>query len=110
MQIEYDALLRNQTWTLTTLPAGKNLVGNKRVFKLKKHADVTISRYKARLVAQGYSQAADFDFTETFRPVVKPTTIRVILNINIFNSWTIKQSDVNNAFSNGDLKEDIYIK
>lgn len=61
MQSAYDALMRNQFQTLTTLPAGKNLIGYKQAFKLKKQADGSISKYKARLVAQGYSQATGFD-------------------------------------------------
>lgn len=110
MQSEYDALLRNQTWTLVPLPPGKNIVGSKWVFKIKRHADESISRYKARMVAQGYTQAARFDFSETFSPVVKPTTIRVILTIVVHYSWKIKQLDVDSAFLNGTLQKKIYMR
>ncbi|KAL3634075.1 hypothetical protein CASFOL_021129 [Castilleja foliolosa] len=110
MQQEYNALLRNNTWTLTTLPKDAHLVGNKWVFKVKRNADGSIERHKARLVAQGYTQTAGFDFYETFSPVVKPTTIRIILTLALSYSWNIRQLDVTNAFLNGDLSEVIYMK
>lgn len=107
---EFLALLRNKTWILTRLPPGKNLIGNTWVFKLKKHADGSVARHKARLVAQGFSQEPGFDFTETFSPVVKPTTIRLILSIAVSSSWRITHLDVNNAFLHGDLEEEIYMR
>ncbi|KAG8492721.1 hypothetical protein CXB51_010467 [Gossypium anomalum] len=78
-QEEYEALLRNNTWDLVPLPANRRAVGCKWVFKLKCHSDGTIARYKGRLVVKGYLQEAGIDFHETFSPVVKPTTIRVVL-------------------------------
>ena len=69
MEEEFLALLKNKTWILTTLPPGKNLVGCTWIFKLKKDVDGMITRHKARLVAQGFSQQAGFDFTDTFSPV-----------------------------------------
>ena len=107
MTAEFLALLRNKTWTLVFLPPGKNLIGCTWVFRLKKHADGSIARHKARLVAQGFAQEAGFDFVETFSPVVKPTTIRLILSIAVTNGWPIRHLDVNNAFLNGDLEEEI---
>lgn len=107
---EFMALLRNKTWTLTVLPPGKNLVGCSWIFRIKKHADGSIARHKARLVAQGFSQEPGFDFTETFSPVVKPTTIRLILSIAVSAGWSVKHLDVNNAFLHGDLDQEIYMK
>ena len=81
MKEEYDALTRNKTWPLVQLPEHKNVIGCKWTYRLKKNPDGTILKYKARLVAKGYSQHSGFDFTETFSPVVKPSTIRIVLTI-----------------------------
>ena len=110
MTDEFLALLRNKTWTLTFLPPGKNLISCTWIFRIKKHADGSVARHKARLVAQGFSQEAGFDFTETFSPVVKPITIRIMLSMAVSSGWSIRHLDVNNTFLNGDLKEEIYMR
>ena len=78
------------------------------MFKIKENPDGTINKYKARLVAKGFHQVARFDFSETFSPMVKPTTIRAMLTMALTQGWTIGQLDVNNAFLNGSLKEGVY--
>jgi len=77
MQYEYHALVQNNTWSLTSLPAGANLVGCKWAFKLKYNSDGSLQCYKARLVAKGFQQSEGYDFTDTFSPVIKPTTIEL---------------------------------
>ncbi|GKB17928.1 ribonuclease H-like domain-containing protein [Tanacetum coccineum] len=79
------------------------------LFKHKFLADGTLSRYKARLVANGSSQQLGIDFDETFSPVVKPTTIRTVLSLVVSRQWPIHQLDDKNAFLNGDLSETVYM-
>ncbi|KAG8475880.1 hypothetical protein CXB51_032703 [Gossypium anomalum] len=88
-QEEYEALLRNNTWDLVPLPANRRAVGCKWVFKLKCHSNGTIARYKGRLVVKGYLQEARIDFHKTFSPVVKPTTIRVVLALAVKFGWQL---------------------
>ena len=109
MNDEFDALLRNGTWTLVPPSPTMNIVGCKWVFRIKTNADGTINRYKARLVAKGFHQKPGVDFGETYSPMVKPTTIRTVLSIAISFGWTIHQLDVQNAFLHGSLSEDVYM-
>lgn len=81
MQEEYNALMRNGTWTLVELPQGRKAIGSKWVFRLKENPDRSINKSKARLVAKGFNQQEGLDFNETFSPVVKPVTIRLILTL-----------------------------
>lgn len=109
MQNEIDALHKNNTWTLVPPPLNANVVGNRWLYKIKRHADGSIERYKARLVAKGFTQEYGFDYTETFSPVVKPITIRTLLSIVVSGGWDISQLDISNAFLNGDLQETVYM-
>ncbi|GJX83235.1 ribonuclease H-like domain-containing protein [Tanacetum coccineum] len=109
MYDEYDALVKNGTWLLVARPACVNMVRSMWLFKHKFHADGTLSRYKARLVANGSSQQLGVDFDETFSPVVKPATVRTVLSLAVSRKWPIHQLDVKNAFLNGDLSETVYM-
>lgn len=108
MRDEFDALEQNNTWTLVPKPSGVNVVSGKWVFRHKFHADGTLARYKARWVCRGFSQQHGIDFDETFSPVVKPSTIRVVLSLAVSTSWPIHQLDVKNAFLHGTLNETVY--
>ena len=109
MQVEVDALDKNNTWQLVTLPPSKNIVGCKWVYRVKYKSDGSIERYKARLVAKGYTQEEGLDYFETFSPVTKLTTVRTLLAISSAKSWFLEQLDVNNAFLHGDLPEEVYM-
>ena len=110
MQEELDSIKDNDTFSLVPLPAGRHAIGCKWVFKIKRHADGSVERYKARLVAKGYSQLYGIDFTETFAPVVRFSSLRAILAIAAAADYEIHQMDVKTAFLNGDLDEDIYMQ
>ncbi|GAU41761.1 hypothetical protein TSUD_13620 [Trifolium subterraneum] len=106
---EFNALLRNGTWSLVPPPNNHNIVDCKWLFRIKRNPDGTIARYKARLVAKGFTQCPGVDFKETFAPVVRPQTIKLILTIALGKRWKMHQLDVNNAFLQGSLKEDVYM-
>lgn len=103
MSDEITALFKNRTWDLVPPSPHQNLVGCKWIFRIKRNPDGSVSRYKAQLVAKGFQQRLDIDFHDTFSPVVKAATIRLVLTLAISNGWPLKQLDVNNAFLHGTL-------
>ena len=107
---EYDALVKNETWELVKLPKGRKAIGCKWVFKIKQNADGSIAKYKARLVAKGFTQQHGIDFTETFAPVAKFNTIRILLAISAIEGFNVKQMDVSTAFLHAEVEEDLYMK
>ena len=98
-----------QTCALPIFPPGEKTVGCKWVFTVKHLQDGSIERYKARLVAKGFTQIPGKDFSATFAPVAKLTTVRLIVSLVASHSWPLHQLDVKNAFLNGDLQETIFM-
>lgn len=109
MGSEFNSQIANHTWDLVPFKPHMNVVGCRWVHTLKYNADGTLKQHKSRLVAKGYHQRAGIDFTDTFSPVIKPTTIRTILGIAVNCDWQIRQLDVNNAFLQGHLTEEVYM-
>ncbi|XP_074298856.1 putative mitochondrial protein AtMg00820 [Silene latifolia] len=107
MKDEFDALIKNKTWILVPRPPDVNITRCIWLFKHKFKANGDLERYKARLVVNGRSQQVGVDCDETFSPVVKPTTIRTVLNLAVSKKWSIRQLDVKNAFLHGNLAETI---
>ena len=110
MTEELEALEKNHTWDIVPLPPLKRPTGCKWVFTIKYLSDGRIERYKARLVAQGYNQVYGIDYGETFAPVAKMNTIRILITLAVQFDWPLQQYDVKNAFLHGELEEEIYMK
>ena len=106
---EYESLMKNDTWKLVELPNGRKPIGCKWVFKVKYGSDGKIERFKGRLVAKGYAQQYGIDYEETFSPVVRFSSIRLLLAYAVQNEMLIHQMDVVTAFLNGKLEEEIYM-
>ncbi|KAL8118202.1 hypothetical protein AgCh_015925 [Apium graveolens] len=107
MNKELDALESNNTWTLVTLPPGKQTIWCRWVFKIKYLANGDVDRFKARLVAKGYTQEPGVDFHDTFAPVAKRVTVKSVMAVSASKHWPLFQLDINNAFLHGDLNEEV---
>ena len=102
---ELESLEKNGTWVTEQVPANRNIVGCRWLFKRKEDG-----RFKVRLVAKGYSQEPGVDFRETFAPVAKFTTLCLLLALIAENDWELHSMDVKTAFLNGELEEEIYME
>ncbi|KXJ72078.1 hypothetical protein RP20_CCG018998 [Aedes albopictus] len=109
IQAELDSLHRNNTWDLVKLPEGRRAVSCKWVFRIKPGNGDEPDKYKARLVARGFSQRRGFDYNETYSPVARVDTLRTLLAVANKERMEIHQMDVQSAFLNGDLSEEIYM-
>lgn len=108
-EAEMTALRSNNTWDLVPRPSQANVVGSKWVYHTKYHSGGSIQRLKARLVAQGCTQLPGIDYMYTFSPVVKATTICIVLSLAIKHKWPLHQLDVNNAFLNSVLNDKVFM-
>jgi hypothetical protein len=107
---EYSSLIENETWTLVPLPPIQTPIRTKWVLTIKPGHNEVGTRYKARLVAKGYSQRKGIDYNETFAPVVKHTSLRLILAIASKEDLDMLQLDIKTAFLYGELEEEPYME
>jgi hypothetical protein len=107
---EMDSIMSNATWEVVERPYGCKAIGSKWVFKKKIRPNGTIERYKERRVIKGYSQKQGEDFFDTYSPLARLTTIRVLLSLAASHGLLVHQMDVKTAFLNGELDEEIYME
>ena len=110
MRDEYKSLIENKTWRMADLPKGKKTVKSKWVFKTKRGSEGEIVRYKARLVAKGFTQRYGVDYTETYAPVVRYTSVRLLMAVAAAKGLKVHQMDAVTAFLQGDVDEEIYME
>ena len=106
---EAGAMIKNDTWYESELPKGKKAVSSRWIFTIKYKADGTIDTRKTRLVARGFTQTYGEDYIDTFAPVAKLHTIRIVLSLAVNLEWDLWQMDVKNAFLQGELEDKVYM-
>ena len=110
MEEELQALHPNQTWSLVPQPQNVNVVGSKWIYRIKQRENGSIERFRARLVARGFTQVSCIDFDETYSPVIRHITIHLVIALSTSLNWHTKQLDMKNAFLHGNSKEIVYIE
>ena len=110
MAEEMDALYSNDTWELVALPPGKSPIGCRCVYTVKVRPDGQIDRLKARLVANGYTQQYGSNYYDTFSPVAKIVSVRLLLSMAAMLSWPLFQLDIKNVFLHGGLDKEVYME
>ena len=107
---ELESILHNHTWELVDLPSGCKPLSSKWIFKRKRKVDGLIDKYKARLVIKGFRQTKGLDYFDTYSPVTRINSIRMVLAIVALKDLEVHQMDVKTTFLNGDLNEEIYME
>ena len=110
MNEELNALHKNHTWDMVDLPSGQFVVGYRWVYKIKTKVDGSVERYNACLVAKGFTQKYGIDYEEIFAHVACLTSVRCLITMAVVCCWSLYQTDVKNAFLNGDLHEEVYMQ
>ena len=103
MNKKLDALHKNYTWDMVDLPPSQSVAGCRWVYKIKTKADGFVERYKACLVAKGFTQKYGIDYKETFTPAARLTSVKCLIAVAAVYRWPLYQMDVKNVFLNGNL-------
>ena len=109
MNEEMEALCKNETWDLVPQAPHNKMIGFRWIYKVKHNADGSVNCLKSRLVAKGYAQTHDIDYKETFALVAKMTTVRTVIALAAAKGWHLHQTDVKNAFLQGELEEEVHM-
>ena len=105
-----DALTNNGTWDLVRLLVEKKVIGCRWVFTVKVNLDGSIAQLKARLVAKEYAQTYGVDYSDTFSPIGKMTSVRLFISLAATYNWDLHQLDLKNVFLHGDLQKEVYME
>ena len=107
---EMQAFDDNGMWDLVSLPTDKKAIGCRLLFAIKFNPNGSIARLKARLIAKGYAQIYGVDFSDTFSPVAKLTSVRLFISLAASYDWDLHQLDIRNAFLHGDVQKEVYME
>ena len=107
---EYQSIMKNDVWDVVPRPEWKSVVTSKRIYKIKHATDGSIEKYKARIVAHGFSQKEGIDYEETFAPVARYTSIESVLDLVVVMKLKVHQMDVKTTFLNGVVEEEVYVE
>ena len=107
---EITALRSNHTWSLVPFHSLMNIISSRWVYQIKRRVDGSIERYKARLIVRSFTQQEGIDYSKTFSPIIKQAIVRLVFSIAILRNQKIHQLDIHNAFLNGVLTEEVYMK
>ncbi|XP_073816655.1 ecdysteroid phosphate phosphatase isoform X1 [Musca autumnalis] len=110
MHAEYDCLQKKKTWKLVEKPTNRNIVGCKWVFVTKRNQNGEVEKYKARLVAQGFSQKPQIDYTETYSPVIRMSAVRMLFAVAAQKGYLLNHIDIVSAYLNGELEEEVFMR
>lgn len=110
MREELHMIDKNGTWELVDRPKNRKIIGVKWVYRNKFNADGSMNKHKAKFIVKRYNQVCGVYFSETFSPVARLDTIRMLLAIVVQKDWKLYQQDVKLAFLNGYLQEEIYVE
>ena len=107
---EYSSIMTNDVWEVVPRPQDRSVVGSRWIYKIKYVADGSVEKYKFRFVAKGYTQKEGIDYEETFAPIARYTSIRSVISLTTQIGWEIHEIDVETAFLNGVIEEEVYIE
>ena len=107
---EMDTFTDNGTWNLVCLLAGKKAIGCHLVFTIKFNPDGPIAWLKACFVAKGYTQTYGMDYSDTFSPIAKMTSVQLFISLTATYNWDLHQLDIRKAFLHGSLQEEVYME
>jgi hypothetical protein len=107
---EYDSILKNDVWAVVPRPRGKSVVTSKWLYKMKHTTNGNVEKFKARFVAHGFSQKEEIDYDEILAPVARYTSVRIIISLATVFGWKLHQMDVNTAFLNSEVEQEVYIE
>lgn len=107
---EYISIMSNDVWEVVLRPEDRSVVGSRSIYKIKYATNDNVDKYKARFVAKGYAQKKGVDYEETFAPVVRYTSIHLVISLVAQMGWGIHQMDVKTTFLNGVIEEEAYIE
>lgn len=110
IKTKFHALIKNKAWVLVLPPFNRTIIGSKQVFHVKKLSPSLLDKRKSRVVVQGHKQVPSFDFSKNFSPIIKQVKIHRILTLALSNGWKLHQWDINNAFLNETLQEEVYMQ